>query len=43
METVRQLVRDYKIKTNKLPFKTIILATGVICHHYKNGSIKVER
>lgn len=42
MNVINNLVRDYQIKTNKRPFKTIILATGVKCLHYRNGTIETQ-
>ena len=41
MKTISKIIRQYKEKKNLIPFKTVILDTGVICQHYKNGKIEV--
>jgi hypothetical protein len=41
MKTIKRIIKEYKENKNLIPFKTVILATGVICQHYKNGKINV--
>ena len=41
MKTISKIIRQYKENKNLIPFKTVILDTGVICQHYKNGKIEV--
>lgn len=38
MKTMKRIIKDY----NLIPFKTIILDTGIICQHYRNGKIEVK-
>jgi hypothetical protein len=42
MKTIKRVIREFKEKRNLIPFKTIILDTGVICQHYRNGKIEVK-
>ena len=42
MERLIDLVKKYKINNNLEPVKTVILSTGVKCHHYKSGLIIIE-
>ena len=42
METIRKFIRTKKQKYNVMPYKQVVLDTGVICKHYSNGEIKVE-
>jgi len=42
METIRKFIRTKKQKYNVMPYKQVVLGTGVICKHYSNGEIKVE-
>jgi len=41
MKTISKMIKLYKEKKNLIPFKTVILDTGVICQHYRNGKIEV--
>ena len=41
MKTIRRIIKEYKENKNLIPFKTVILNTGVICQHYRNGKIEV--
>lgn len=41
MKTIKRIIREYKENKNLIPFKTVILGTGVICQHYRNGKIEV--
>jgi hypothetical protein len=41
MKTIKRIIKEYKENRNLIPFKTVILETGVICQHYKNGTIEV--
>ena len=41
MKTISKIIRQYREKNNLIPFKTVILDTGVICQHYRNGKIEV--
>ena len=41
MKTIIKIIKEYKENKNLIPFKTVILDTGVICQHYRNGKIKV--
>lgn len=41
MKTIKRIIKQYKEKLNLTPFKTVVLKTGIICKHYKNGTIKV--
>ena len=42
METIRKFIRTKKQKYNVMPYKQVVLDTGVICKHYSNGEVKVE-
>jgi hypothetical protein len=42
MKTIRRIIKEYREKKNLIPFKTIILDTGIICQHYRNGKIEVK-
>ena len=41
MKTIKRIIQQYKENRNLIPFKTVILKTGLICKHYRNGQIKV--
>ena len=41
MRTIKRIIQQYRENKNLIPFKTVILDTGVICQHYKNGKIEV--
>jgi len=41
MKTIKREIREFKENRNLVPFKTVILKTGLICKHYRNGQIKV--
>jgi len=41
MEKLKAIIREQKINSNKIPYKTVILSTGVVCEHYKNGKVEV--
>ena len=41
MKTISKIIRQYREKKNLIPFKTVILDTGIICQHYRNGKIEV--
>ena len=41
MKTIKRIIQQYKENKNLIPFKTVILPTGVICQHYRNGSVEV--
>lgn len=41
MKTIKKIIEQYKENRNLIPFKTVILKTGVICQHYRNGKIEV--
>jgi uncharacterized protein with HEPN domain len=41
MKAIKRIIKEYREDKNLIPFKTIILDTGVICQHYRNGKIKV--
>ena len=41
MKTIKRIIKEYKENRKLIPFKTIILDTGVICKHYRNGKIEV--
>lgn len=41
MKTIKKMIKQYKENKNLIPFKTVILDTGVICQHYRNGKIEV--
>ena len=41
MKTIKNVIREFKEKRNLIPFNTVILNTGVICQHYRNGKIEV--
>ena len=41
MKTIRRIIKEYKENKNLIPFKTVVLDTGVICQHYRNGKIEV--
>lgn len=42
MKTIRRIIKEYREKKNLIPFKTIILDTGIICQHYRNGKIEIK-
>ena len=42
MKTIKRFIKEYRENKNLIPFKTIILDTGVICQHYRNGKIEVK-
>lgn len=42
METIRKFIRTVKRNNNTMPYKQVVLDTGVICKHYLNGEVKVE-
>lgn len=41
MKKIKQIIKNVKINNNLIPYKVVKLSTGVICNHYKNGTIKV--
>lgn len=41
MKIIKIIIRQYKENKNIVPFKTVILDTGIICQHYRNGKIEV--
>ena len=41
MKTIKRIIKEYKENKNLIPFKIVILDTGVICQHYRNGKIEV--
>lgn len=41
MRTIKRMIKQYKENRNLIPFKTVILPTGVVCQHYRNGLIEV--
>ena len=41
MKAIKRIIKQYMENKNLIPFKTIILDTGVICQHYRNGKINV--
>jgi len=41
MKTIKRIITHYKQEMNLTPFKTVKLETGIICQHYRNGTIKV--
>ena len=41
MKAIKRIIKQYMENKNLTPFKTVILDTGVICQHYRNGKINV--
>lgn len=41
MKAIKRIIKQYKENKNLIPYKTIILDTGVVCQHYKNGTINI--
>ena len=41
MNIIKRMIKEYKVRKNLIPFKTVKLDTGVICKHYINGKIEV--
>jgi hypothetical protein len=42
MKTIKRMIEQYKQNKNIIPIKTIVLSTGIVCEHYKNGNIKIK-
>lgn len=41
METLKRIIKTQLVNFNIKPIKVVILPTGLVCEHYKNGFIKV--
>jgi hypothetical protein len=42
MRAIKRFFKARLVKANIKPVRTIVLPTGVVCEHYKNGTIKVS-
>ncbi len=42
MKSLFNLLKNYKVTSNKKPYKTVTLSTGLICEHYANGTIQIK-
>ena len=40
MKAIKRFIKARLVKASIKPFKTIVLPTGIVCEHYKNGNIK---
>jgi hypothetical protein len=42
MKTIKRFIKSRLAKANIKPVRIIELPTGIICEHYKNGTIKIN-
>jgi hypothetical protein len=41
MKAIKRFIKTQLVNLNIKPVKVVILPTGVVCEHFKNGNIKV--
>ena len=41
MKTIKRIIKTQLVNLNIKPVKVVILPTGIICEHFKNGKVKV--
>jgi len=42
METIKRIIKERKENNNSKPVKVVVLKTGLVCKHYKNGNIEIN-
>lgn len=41
MKAIKRFIKTQLVNFNIKPVKVVVLPTGIVCEHFKNGSIKV--
>jgi uncharacterized phage-like protein YoqJ len=41
MKAIKKIIKTQLVNLNIKPVKVVILPTGIVCEHFKNGNIKV--
>jgi hypothetical protein len=41
MKTIKKIIETQLVNLNIKPVKVVILPTGIVCEHFKNGNINV--
>jgi hypothetical protein len=41
MKTIKRIIKTQLVNLNIKPVKVVILPTGLVCEHFKNGKINV--
>ena len=41
MKAIKRFIKKQLVKLNIKPVKVVVLPTGIVCEHFKNGNIKV--